>query len=94
MHIRNSQRCCLFLISELIETAPCESSAHTLYKVALNICGKLAEGNPMVTDKNKNIYDVTHTIHQLLCQACTHCSEGRVTLETKVSHLNTKNAMY
>ncbi|KAJ7374444.1 Kinetochore-associated protein 1 [Desmophyllum pertusum] len=59
---------------ELIERAPCETTACTLYKVALNLCEKLAEGHSMVTDKNQNMYDVTHTIHQLLCQASTHCS--------------------
>lgn len=67
----------LFVFRELIERAPCESTACTLYKVALNLCEKLAEGDSMVTDKNKNVFDVTHTIHQLLCQASTHCSPGR-----------------
>ncbi|XP_078352521.1 kinetochore-associated protein 1-like isoform X2 [Oculina patagonica] len=64
----------LDMCRELIERAPCESTACTLYKVALNLCEKLAEGDSLVTDKNKNVYDVTHTIHQLLCQASTHCS--------------------
>ena len=69
----------LVFIRELIETAPGKTSACTLYKVALNLCEKLAEGHPMLTDKNKNMYEVTHTIHQLLCQASTHCSEGMYT---------------
>ena len=67
----------VLFIRELIETAPCEASACTLYKVALNLCEKLAEGHPLGTDKNKNMYDATHTIHQLLCQSSTHCSAGK-----------------
>ncbi|XP_068682913.1 kinetochore-associated protein 1-like isoform X1 [Montipora foliosa] len=60
---------------ELIETAPCEASSQTLYMVARRVCETLSEGNLTQMDKNKNLYDITHSIHQLLCQACTHCSE-------------------
>ena len=69
----------LLFIRELIETAPCETSAFTLYKVALNLCEKLAEGHSILTDKNKNMYDLTRTVHQLLCQVSTYCSEGKET---------------
>ena len=61
---------------ELIERAPCARTALTLYKVVLNLCETLAEGHSIVTDKNENMYHLTHTIHQLLCQASTHCSAG------------------
>jgi len=67
----------LNMCRELTDKAPCESTACSLYKVALNLCEKLAEGQSIVTDKNKNICDVTYTIHQLLCQATTHCSPGK-----------------
>lgn len=73
-----------YIFRELIEKAPCESTAHTLYKVAHNLCEKLAEGDSMVTDKNKNVYDVTHTIHHLLCQASTHCSPGMLTPQERL----------
>lgn len=62
---------------ELTDKAPCESTACSLYKVALNLCEKLADGHSIVIDKNKNMCDVTYTIHQLLCQATTHCSPGK-----------------
>lgn len=64
----------LDMCRELIERAPCARTALTLYKVVLNLCETLAEGHSIVTDKNENMYHLTHTIHQLLCQASTHCS--------------------
>ena len=60
-------------------TAPCERTAYTVYEVALNLCEQLAEGNSLVADSNKNIYDVTHMIYELLCEASTQCSPGMCT---------------
>ena len=65
-------------IRELIETAPSDTSALTLYKVALAVCERLADGHSSLTDNNnKGMNHMTQAIHRLLCQAATHCSEGK-----------------
>ena len=73
-------------IRELIETAPSDSSALTLYKVALTVCERLADGHSTLTDNNnKGMNHVTQAIHRLLCQAVTHCSEGKEAQDVGIS---------
>lgn len=65
-------------IRELAETAPSDTSARTLYQVALTVCERLADGHSTLTAySNKGMNHVTQAIHRLLCQASTHCSEGK-----------------
>ena len=73
-------------IRELIETAPSNTSARTLYKVALTVCERLADGNSTLTDNNnKGMNHVTQATHRLLCQAATHCSEGKEAQDVGIS---------
>ena len=74
-------------IRELIETAPCDTSALTLYKVALTVCDRLADGrhSTLTDNNNKGMNHVTQAIHRLLCQAATHCSEGNEAQDVGIS---------
>ena len=73
-------------IRELIETAASDTSALTLYKVALAVCERLADGHSTLTDNNnKGMNHVTQAIHRLLCQAATHCSEGKEAQDVGIS---------
>ena len=74
-------------IRELTETAPSDTSALTLYKVALTVCERLADGrhSTLTDNNNKAMNHVTQAIHRLLCQAATHCSEGNEAEDVGIS---------